>query len=160
MLSDAFLQFEQEEKEREALEEGESSSNNNNNNNNNNATQNNSRKLFETKKENKDVDLRLLKETWYHWLTIHISDLPNKIIMFWYLLFPSSRPKLLRECSTSTLLETSRWTTDFTRILLTSLKSQRSQWRAVCCHCGLSNWKRSGRWKWQECAGTPTTQTC
>ena len=108
MLSDAFLQFEQEEKEREALEEGESSSNNNNNNNNNNATQNNSRKLFETKKENKDVDLRLLKETWYHWLTIHISDLPNKIIMFWYLLFPSSRPKLLRECSTSTLLETSR----------------------------------------------------
>ena len=66
MLSDAFLQFEQEEKEREALEEGESSSNNNNNNNNNNATQNNSRKLFETKKENKDVDLRLLKETLYH----------------------------------------------------------------------------------------------
>ena len=61
MLSDAFFQFEQEEKEREALEEGENNSSNNNNNN--NATQNNTRKLLESKKENRDVDLRLLKET-------------------------------------------------------------------------------------------------
>ena len=63
MLSDAFLQFEQEEKEREALEEGENNSSNNNNDNNDNTTQNNTRKLFESKKENKEANLRLLKET-------------------------------------------------------------------------------------------------
>ena len=62
MLSDAFLQFEQEEKEREALEEG--GNNMSNDNNNNNTTQNNTRKLFESKTGNsEDVDLRLLKET-------------------------------------------------------------------------------------------------
>lgn len=61
MLSDAFFQFEQEEKEREALEEGE----NNSSNESNNTTQN-TRKIFESKKENsEDVDLRLLKETLY-----------------------------------------------------------------------------------------------
>ena len=61
MLSDAFFQFEQEEKEREALEEGE----NNSSNENNNTTQN-TRKIFESKNENsEDVDLRLLKETLY-----------------------------------------------------------------------------------------------
>ena len=64
MLSDAFLQFEQEEKEREALEEGGNNISINNDNNNNNTTQNNTRKLFESKNENsEDVDLRLLKET-------------------------------------------------------------------------------------------------
>ena len=60
MLSDAFFQFEQEEKEREALEEG----GNTGSNDNNNTTQTNTRKLFESKNANsEEIDLRLLKET-------------------------------------------------------------------------------------------------
>ena len=94
MLSDAFLQFEQEEKEREALEEGENNSSNNNNDNNDNTTQNNTRKLFESKKENKEANLRLLKETWYHRFIIYITIiLPTEVfflsckLLLWYLFF-------------------------------------------------------------------------
>ena len=62
MLSDAFFQFEQEEKEREALEEGGNTGSNENNNN--NTTQTKTRKLFESKNANsEEIDLRLLKET-------------------------------------------------------------------------------------------------
>ena len=82
MLSDAFLQFEQEEKEREALEEGENNSSNSNNNNNDSATQNNTRKFFESKKENRDVNLRLLKENWYHIFIIYIYNPPNYFLKF------------------------------------------------------------------------------
>ena len=53
LLSDAFLEFEQEEKEREALEEGENSS----------SAQNNNIKSIELKNDKKsNANSRLLKE--------------------------------------------------------------------------------------------------
>lgn len=53
LLSDAFLEFEQEEKEREALEEGENSS----------SAQSNNIKSIELKNDKKsDANSRLLKE--------------------------------------------------------------------------------------------------